>query len=92
MEYVLICSGPTAICLCPSLTHLTTQLVSSPGVTKPGPVGPDCLTEISRKQSRPLPILVTIESICFDHDSLLSRVKTQQFSLFNLLNSHITPL
>ena len=47
--------------------------------------GPVWLTEMSRRgmpykaeecliMDRPLPILVTIESICFDHDCVLSRV------------------
>ena len=51
VRYALLCFGPTAIDLCPSLQHVTTQLGSSPGETKLRPVGPIWLTEMSRKSN-----------------------------------------
>ena len=58
------------------LWHLTTRLNSSQGATKLGSVGPALLIVLLRRQSIALlwTILATTVLICFDHDSLQSRV------------------
>ena len=86
--YALLCSGPTAIYLCPSLSQMTTHLDSSPGVTKLGPVGPVWSTELSRRQRNTLSSHFSHLWVYMFRPWQLA-IYTQQFSLLNLLNSRI---
>ena len=78
---VLPCSEQIAIInFRPSLWHLTASLSSSPGAAKLEPVGPALLISAVKKVEqcyiidRLLSIFATVVSICFDHDSVQSRV------------------
>ena len=91
---MLPCSEPIAIFLSPFLWHLTTRLNSSPDVTKPEPVGRLVDNAVKKVEQHfimdiLLPILATVVSIYFDHESLQSRVTpsslvTSNYYIFTL--------
>ena len=84
---MLPCSEPTKNVPSPSLWHLTTLLNSSPGEKELGPLGPvDCVV---KNIDRPLSILATVVSICFDRDSFTIQGYSKQFNHLNLVNFHI---
>jgi hypothetical protein len=72
--------------------HMTTQLGSSPGASKLGPVGHVWSTEISRRMDRPLHILSTIDSICFDHEACYLGLVSSTCSIATLFNNRESDL